>query len=215
MLLPALAACGDTGSGTETTTPDVTTTAPDVTVESPITDDYTETTEASTTTVGKTDSVLPDVKYENYTFRVLSKVNYTDPTGWGSYDIVYEKEAPIVATELKEAIRNRNAQLKDKLGVDIELIHGGWDNEIYQKVYRSVARGNDEYDMVLLQTSYAAQLAQKGHLASVQNDLTYLDADSDRYDQRAMDSLKLSGKNYFFFFQHMVRFLNSIGVNAQ
>ncbi|MBQ8387776.1 MAG: extracellular solute-binding protein [Clostridia bacterium] len=198
MLLPVLVACGgDNGSGNETTTEPSTTTKP--TTPGVTTPTVTDTSgnEPVVTDPPKVEHVYPDKTYGG-SFRVLSKVNFDTATAWGNYEIVYKEDAGLVATELKEAIRNRNDQLKNELGVDIEQINGTNDSSMYTTVQRSVARGNDEFDMVIIKTEYAAQLAQKGHVASIQDGLKYIDADADYYDQRAMDQLSIKGKNYFF-----------------
>ena len=204
MLLPVLVACNSGDNGNVTTAKPDTTTTPTPGVTTPTVSDTDPSTPGNTnpgvTDPPVTEPVGPVRPSETYSgsFRVLSKVDFDSATAWGNYEIVYKEDAGLVATELKEAIKNRNDQLKNQLGVDVEQINGGASSAMYTTVGRSVARGNDEFDMVIIGTSYAAQLAQKGYVASAQDDLTYMNLNADYYDQRAKDQLSIKGKNYFF-----------------
>ena len=142
------------------------------------------------------DGFYPDVKYDTE-FRVLSKVSYGDSNSWGSYDIVCLEYSNATA-DLKKAIGERNDQLKSELGVDILQINGESDSKMYNDVAKSVSLGKNAYDMVIIRTDYAAKLAQKGYIASIQDDLKYVDKEGSYYDQRAMELLSVAGKNYFF-----------------
>ena len=210
MLLPILVACNSGDNGNVTTAKPNTTTQPTPGVTTPTVSDTDPSTpgnsEPGATNPPATNpptttppaAELPEVDYTGTTFRVISQTNADTATSWGNYEIVYNEEALLVATELKTAIKNRNDALKEKIGVEISQIDGKNHSTMFTTVRTSVARNQNEYDMVIIRTKEAAQLAQKGYLASVQDDLTYMNIDQDYYDQRAKEQLSIKGKNYFF-----------------
>ena len=133
-----------------------------------------------------------DAYYEGTTFKVLSRVS-DKPTGWGNYDIVYDEESELVVTEIKNAIKDRNDALYDKLGVDVQQIKGG-----YSEANLAIQNNKYEYDMVLVSIADAAKLAQTGRLLHT-GELEYIDTSKPWYDQNAIEELAIKGKNYFFF----------------
>ena len=107
MLLPILVACGNNGDGSTTTkAPETSTPATPGATTAPITDTNPngENTTAPETTPESTQpsnyKEPPQVKYDNYDFRVLSTVDFSSATAWGNYEIVVADEALLVATTI-------------------------------------------------------------------------------------------------------------------
>ncbi len=186
MVLPILVACTPTDGPTNTTTTPGGGNDPD----NPVVDNTTPPT--VTTPANEKAPVLDGLFYEGTEFKVLSRVS-DQPTSWGNYDIVYDSESELVVTEIKNAIKDRNDALYDKLGVDVVQVPGQ-----FNEASIAVQSGKHEYDMLLLMIEDTSKLAQQGHLLAT-SELEHIDTSKAWYDQNALQELAIKGKNYFFF----------------
>ena len=186
MILPVVVACGGPSTPADTTPSETTPNNPS----------------EETTPVGGGEEEEPELSYtfdgelENYDteIKILSRVD-ENPTGWGNYDIVYNEESELVVTEIKNAIKKRNDQLEQNMGVTISQIDA---SNVYDTAYVGLFMGRDQYDILLPMIKDAGNLARQGYVLAM-DELPNMNTEKGFYDQRAFEQLALNGRNYLFF----------------
>ena len=140
---------------------------------------------------------LPDlpegVKYQDYEFNILvaGTLHYSDfdiEENDGSYE------------QVNLAITERNKTIEDKYGIVISSeSHFGTsfgDGPGYKQVFLDYQANECLYDLCMVGTYDAAQLALGLHLADL-NSTKYIDLDKSWWDQKANEDLEINGVQFF------------------
>ena len=150
----------------------------------------TEATETEETTEARIEPDLPDMKWEGYQFRVLTKGDTN--VHWKSKDIAATEENGDV---INDAVYKRNMKIYDRFGVemvDIPNPEGAWG--LASTVRTSVMAASDDYDMVASSYGDAVKsLCTEGMLMELHN-VPYMDLSKPWYDQNANEQLSIEGK---------------------
>lgn len=149
--------------------------------------------EATTATETKQiEPTLPDVKYEGYEFRVLTKGDTN--VHWKSKDIQADEETGDV---INDAVYRRNLAVGERFGVkivDIASPNGTWN--LTDTLRASVMAGSDDYDMAASGfTDCPVKMAAEGGLVDL-NTIPYMDLSKPWYDQNSIEQLQINGKNF-------------------
>ena len=81
------------------------------------------------------------------------------------------------------------------MNVEIALTEAA---NVYDTAYVGLYMGRDQYDLILPTVYQASLMAHDGYLIEAE-DLSGIHENRSYYDQRALQRLKIKGKNYFFF----------------
>ena len=179
-LLASMASCSDGSdkgsSNTETTSSsnsDVQTTA----AESETAEDY--------------DPDLPDVKYENYNFRMLTN-DYSAMT-WSFSTMDVEE---LTGEPINDAIYNRNQLIEEKYGITLtEITVNEW-MTLDDIALKSIQSGEDAYDIIIDDTRNVPALITQNMLHEVSN-VPYIDINDPWWDENVNKEMAIGGKTYF------------------
>ncbi len=137
---------------------------------------------------------IPDgVRYDGRDFVVLvaGTLHYSDfdiDENDGSYE------------QVNNAITQRNAMIEQKYGVKISSVSdfgtSFGDGPGYDRVYEDYYAGECQYDLCMVGTYDAAQLALGLHLADL-NATDYIDLSKSWWDQKANEDLSINGVQFF------------------
>ncbi len=180
LLVPAVAACGQGGSGTTVDTEGNgvgTTAAPIETVD--------PTQAALDAAVAK----LEGVDYSGYDFRFLDRSDEKDPN-WETIDI-YAEEAD--GDTITDAVYARNRLLEEKINIKISE-HKVFDP--YVDARTSIMAGSDDFDLMTDGLQQLATLAAEGYLVDL-NSVSQLKLSSEWWDQDMRNDLSIGGKLFF------------------
>lgn len=135
--------------------------------------------------------VLPDERYDGYTFRVLTK-GQVSGSHWQSIDIAAEEEN---AEPINDAVYRRNTKIFDRFGVsivDIPSPDGTWN--LTTSLRKAISSNIDEYDMVAGSLiEIVAKMSQEGNLIDLHT-VPYMDLEKPWYDQNCIEQTSLGGK---------------------
>ncbi|MBQ8510339.1 MAG: hypothetical protein IJ493_10585 [Clostridia bacterium] len=169
MCAQILASCGGTGS----TTPDDTTTSGSQ-----------DTTTSADTTAAVAE--LPEFDLENYELRILKRDQ--SQIKWAPNKFAPEEENGDI---LNDAYYQRNAQVSEKYGFTIkETIMTGADP--HNDIQKIIAAGDDMYDVVLMQLSFAQSSYDDGFLNF--HEMKYIDLEQSYWDQALIRDMTINGK---------------------
>ena len=142
------------------------------------------------TTAARIEPDLPDMKWEGYKFRVLTKGDKN--VHWKSKDIAATEENGDV---INDAVYARNMKIYDRFGVemvDIPSPNDTWD--LSTPLRKSVMAASDDYDMVSSgYNDVPKNLAGDGMLMELHS-VPYMDLSKPWYDQNANEQLSIDGK---------------------
>ena len=142
------------------------------------------------TTAARIEPDLPDMKWEGYKFRVLTKGDKN--VHWKSKDIAAAEENGDV---INDAVYARNMKIYDRFGVemvDIPSPNDTWD--LSTPLRKSVMAASDDYDMVSSgYNDVPKNLAGDGMLMELHS-VPYMDLSKPWYDQNANEQLSIDGK---------------------
>lgn len=131
---------------------------------------------------------IPEDDFDGYEFKILMKGSgYAE---WASQDIYVEMLSGEV---INDAVFNRNMYVESKYNVTIKGIEGNTD--MAQNVIKSVAAGDDAYDVVTANMYDTSSLATQKQLIDLK-EIPYLDFEKVWWDQRANSDLSINNKLY-------------------
>ena len=130
---------------------------------------------------------LPDIKYNNYSIRILMR-NSTSPDWIGD---MFSDEA--TGEVIGDAIYNRNSAVSERFGVKFELIRSSNNNYETDGV-NSILAGEDAYDIIVPHARAAFRYAEQSLCLDWNKELTYVDLDKPWWDQDARKSFEINGK---------------------
>lgn len=140
---------------------------------------------------------VPAADYNGYTFKILTCGN------WGAdWTEIYEFTADELNGEaLNDAVYTRNMAIEERFNIDINELHHmgttGATGKGKDFIQRSVAAGDNAYDLVLMGTYDAADLAAGGYLLEMNTEVPHIDLTKPWWDQKALVDLALGGRNYY------------------
>jgi len=174
--------CAAPGKDPEDTTASLT--------EAPVTDG--ETTEP--TRENYPDGIPSSLKFTGETFRVL----YLDKNNYRDDFVVTEVTGDMVA----DAIYNRNLNVMDRFGTELELIAAPTtDTKAYcSYIETQVSAGEYVWDLISAYQAYTVPLALKGVLADV-SDAEYLDFTAPWWEYEYMKELLIGSGDHIYFMQ--------------
>ena len=130
---------------------------------------------------------LPDVKFDGYSFKILSRAE-TANLHWWNYDIVADEET---GDPINDGVYARNKKVEEKYGIEIVNI---WDNDVSAKASRSIKAGSDDYDLVVIGLAGGQEnLTTSGYLFDLHN-MPYVDLTKPWWDQKAVEQLSIYDK---------------------
>nr|MBQ4319665.1 hypothetical protein [Clostridia bacterium] len=175
MLIPAFAACSDSGAPKETTAP--ADTAVSETVE---------------TTTGKLTPDLPEKDFGGEKFTILTS-GEADTNGyhWETYDVYAEAENGDVINDAGYA---RNMHIRETYNVEIAEVKSV--TTTLAEAQEMVLAGEDVYDAVVTNLNSCATMAQEAQTYNMY-DIPYIDFDQPWWDSNLVENLAVAGKiNY-------------------
>ena len=155
-----------------------------------------ETAEAAAETESETESEteennpdLPEVNYDGYTFRMLSKGKLS--AHWSSKDLTAEE---MTGEAINDAVYERNSYVGEKYGVEfVEYSVADYYNQ-QNEFSQSVQAGSDDYDMAALKPeAVVSSFIEKGYLIDLKT-VPYMDLSRSWYDQNSIEQMSLGGK---------------------
>jgi len=147
-------------------------------------DDGTGTTPSGSESQSETEAtpVLPDKKYDGYSFRIIS----------GKGVIVEDQNGILVDEAIYRANKDVEAQFDIDFEVNIEL---DWmDGTSLENLILS---GEDNHDLSTMQDCTIAGMALKGYFLNI-NDLPYVNTAAKWWPQHIVESFTLNNKMYFY-----------------
>lgn len=132
---------------------------------------------------------LPDVKYDGYTFRILSR---------DTYEHLREVDSEAETGEIiNDTVFRRNRAVEEKLGVTIQSVPVAEfpEDTLTNTLEKNVLAGEDAFDLALAHTVLAGGVAQKGLLYNW-HDLQYVDFSKPWWNSVAVDELTINDKLY-------------------
>ena len=157
-------------------------------------DDSSQETETTTSTASSdtTDARLvpdvPEITFNGYQFRILTK-GKTSST-WYSVDIDAES---MTGEPINDAVYARNSKIEELY--DIEIIEESPSSPDVAATTALTAQ-NDFYDMIALRMNdHMEGLINKGFMKDL-NEVEYLDLTRPYYDQKSISELSIDGKNF-------------------
>ena len=149
-----------------------------------------DTTESSEVTTSKIEPTLPDKRWDNYEFRVLTKGDTN--VHWKSKDIASAEENGDV---INDAVYKRNLAVTDRFGVtftDIASSNGAWN--LSNQARTSIMAAADDFDMIAgSPTDVVKNLAPDGLLMDL-SEIPYIDLEKPWYDQNSVEQMSIGGK---------------------
>ncbi|NLZ37568.1 MAG: extracellular solute-binding protein [Clostridiales bacterium] len=173
IFLSALSACGSEAEKSDTVTDAETTAA----------------TESETTSAEYT-CALPEIDFENATFRILAAAEQ-----WQNYYYIETETGEII----EDAVFKRNLDVEDKYGIDIEYrIFNGYSagmDSVKKALTASVMSGGGDYDLLVGSSSYIGALVPEG-LFSKLNRSDYIDLEAPWWFQGINNEIKVNNSLY-------------------
>ena len=149
-----------------------------------------ESDESEPETQAKAPLDLPDNRYDGHEFKVMN-VDQSQMT-WIYTTITAEEDTGV---EVNDAVYRRNRLVEDRFGITIKEIVESSQGTIYSKANRSISAGSDDYDLILLNSNEAVNLAKRSLLADY-NEIPYVDLTQSYWDKDIQRDLSLGGHNY-------------------
>ncbi len=177
LLVLSMTACGKTTTETDTTAVETVETIAETETKDPNADD------------------LPEgLDYEGYTFRALTyESGNKDHQYWNSYIDINDTTGEV----LNDAAFERNAQVEERLNVEIICIEQGRAGETTALFKESVLTGVDEYDLAIpFSTETMYSLIMEGCLYNIY-DMQYIDLDKPYYLRSLTDTFTINDKLFF------------------
>ncbi len=145
------------------------------------------------TSVTDTDELFANLPAEKYntTFTIYVEGDYLDR--YKSIEIVPNENGPTI---ISESVLERNARVEQHFGVEIKEIRTADTSEMVTNVQNEIATGAKTYDVVMAYLPNAGILAAGGALRDL-SEFENLHLDEDYWDTTAVESLSVSGKNFF------------------
>lgn len=138
-------------------------------------------------------SLIPDVNYEGYEFRILCM---NSSSTYDSY-----KSRNVIATEnlsipVNDEVFARNQYLESKLNIKIKGVDNFDDYTIKDEIQAAVTSGDDRYDIVFAPMRHLADLSAAGCFLDLKS-VEELNLEGPWWDQGAVRDLTIGGKLYF------------------
>ncbi|MBQ8396601.1 MAG: extracellular solute-binding protein [Clostridia bacterium] len=179
MCAGSLAACA---SDADTPNPSVTTAAPTQTEAADVTTAPAETEEPRIT------PNVPAANFAGHKFNVLTKGQSS--ATWYSRDIYSEG---ITGEVISDAVYKRNKKIEEIYNFEVVEIGS---SDPANDAKNSIMAQNDEYDMICIRLKdHITSLITQGYLLNL-NNVELMDLSQPYYDQSAMESLSIGGKNF-------------------
>ncbi len=115
---------------------------------------------------------LPDMRFEGKTFRVIVQEG-------GKLDFYTEDHE--TSESVHDAVFTRNNNVKDRFGIDFDIIVDGYDS-VNNRIKNSVKAGSDDYDLCFVHMVSGASLAQENKVLPFEK-LPYVDLSKPWWDK--------------------------------
>ncbi|MBQ3792480.1 MAG: hypothetical protein II797_05205 [Clostridia bacterium] len=151
-----------------------------------------ETTEPVTTEDPHRQNNLPEVNFDNETFRWLGNGTYNGESP--TRDLVYLED--VQTNSINEAVRERNDYVQDKYGVRIEAVWADNGTNMLDTARKSCANGMNTYDFLEFGFLDMATMIDLGYLVNL-NSLQYLDLSREYWNQKCRQDMSIAHALYF------------------
>jgi len=143
------------------------------------------------TTTAEIGPDLPDMDFDGYVFRSLSRGANTGSTHWYIFDTVYDEEK--AGDVVNDAVLERNTALEEKYNFKLKLVEYATDHQAQARTL--ILAGGDDFDIYGDGISYGSVLASEGLMVDFFT-VPYIDLEADWWDQNAREELSIANSLY-------------------